>query len=528
MIDSKSKFYHQSKQCSKSNQFKNVVCPKGHCNKVKVMASKDLVNAIECKNRFSPLADINDDLSVFIDKDRSVVPENSSDRNIVSKKRQKSAESVPLASQPTGPIKVAKTNQNCNEILDDRDTKWSNHRTIDKDAQVSVINLCNTESVIDATKAGKDYVKRVDVNKLDYKCQDLQKCLSQQYNAFGFLPLNNLKKVGVARSLRPNKAICNSDFSPVEVHREVRATGKYNYQKAKILLPSPINFQLFEHLAKDYWDWELPLMLKYGFPLCFPHNEKDLESGEINHSSAMKYPAHVETYLTTEMSQKAIYGPFQDPPYGETTHISPFMSRDKADSETRRIITDLSWPLGASVNHFTPHNIYNDTVYKLTYPNVDNITNCLASLGEGAVMYKIDLSRAFRQIRIDPFDYNLLCLKWGDQYFSDGYCPFGHRNGSLICTRLTFFSYLMYQRGSQLFSYVDDLIGCGLPHKASADYKYLLKTLEDLDFPVSAKKLVEPCEECNCLGVIVNARKPTISIPEGKAKKILEVYKSSK
>ena len=280
------------------------------------------------------LADINDDLAVFIDKNISIVPKNSIDRNIVSKKYlEKSAESVPLVSRPTGPIKVAKTNQNCNEILEDRDTKWSNTRTSDKDTQVS--DLCNTESVIDATKAGKDYVTRVDVNKLDYKCQDLQKCLIQ---CLWFLPLNNLKKVGVARSLKPNKVICKSDFSPVEVHREVRATGKYNYQKAKILLPSAINFQFFEHLAKDYWDWELPLMLKYGFPLCFPHNnEKDLETGEINHSSAMKYPAHVGTYLTTEISHKAIYGPFQDPPY--------------------------------------------ETIY-----------------------------RAFHQIRIDPFDYNLLCL----------------------------------------------------------------------------------------------------------------------
>ena len=309
------------------------------------------------------MADIGDnDLSGFIDKDTSRVPGNSSDRNIVGKKyMEKSAECVSLASQPIGPTKVAKTFDNCDEILDDRDTKCSNTRNTNKDTHVSVIDLCNTESVIDATKADKDYVKRVDVNKLDYKCQDLQNCLFQQYNAFGFLPLNNLKKVGVGMSLKPNKVICKSDFSPVKVHREVRATGKYNYQEAKILLPSPINFQLFEHLAKDYWDWELPLMLKYGFPLCFPHSkEKDLKSDEINHSSAMNYPVHVETYLTTEMSHKAIYGPFQDPPYGEKTYISPFMSRDKADSETRRIIIDLSWPMGASVNHFTPHNIYND------------------------------------------------------------------------------------------------------------------------------------------------------------------------
>ena len=81
----------------------------------------------------------------------------------------------------------------------------------------------------------------------------------------------------------------------------------------------------------------------------------------------------------------------------------------------------------------------------------------------------------------------------------------------------------MYQRGFQLFSYVDDLIGCGLPHRASVDYRrFIVLIIEDLHFPVSAKTLVEPCEECNCLGVIVNARKATISIIEGKAKEILE------
>ena len=110
-------------------------------------------------------------------------------------------------------------------------------------------------------------------------------------------------------------------------------------------------------------------------------------------------------------------------------------------------------------------------------------------------------------------------FKWGDHYFSDGYCPFGR---SLICTRLTFFFIPYVSVWISAIFYVDDLIGCGLPHRAIADFNYLLTMLEDLHFPVSAKKLVQPCEECNCLGVFVNARKATISIPEGKAKEILE------
>ena len=69
--------------------------------------------------------------------------------------------------------------------------------------------------------------------------------------------------------------------------------------------------------------------------------------------------------------------------------------------------------MGASINSFTAANLYLTTVYKLQYPTIDNITDHLNSLGEGAQLFKIYLSRAFRQLRIDPRDYNLLTMKWG-------------------------------------------------------------------------------------------------------------------
>ena len=87
-----------------------------------------------------------------------------------------------------------------------------------------------------------------------------------------------------------------------------------------------------------------------------------------------------------------------------------------------------------------------DTIYKLQYPTVDNITEKLKQIGTHAVLYKTDLSRAFRQLRIDPSDFNLLCLQWKGSYYSDQYCPFGHRSGSMGMTQLTdFFRFLMTQ-----------------------------------------------------------------------------------
>ena len=205
------------------------------------------------------------------------------------------------------------------------------------------------------------------------------------------------------------------------------------------------------------------------------------------------------------------------------THMyPPFMSRDKPDSENRRIIIDLSWPSEASVNHFSKANTYLSTVYKLQYPTVENITETLLRLGSEAVIYKIDLSRAFRQLRIDPYDYNLLALKWGSHYFADTFCPFRHRSGSMMCSHLSdFFRYIMFKQSYIVYIYVDDILGLGIELQAHEAFRYLLGILKDLGFPISQSKLVAPTTRCNCLGIIVDTKERTLSIPHQKLKEIL-------
>ena len=94
------------------------------------------------------------------------------------------------------------------------------------------------------------------------------------------------------------KVILSDNYDPVAVHHMVRNTGKYNFQDARILLPSKINFELFEELAQGYWDWQLPHFIKYGFPLDFPYSKEScLKSGRDNLASATKFPIHVDKYL---------------------------------------------------------------------------------------------------------------------------------------------------------------------------------------------------------------------------------------
>ena len=119
------------------------------------------------------------------------------------------------------------------------------------------------------------------------------------------------------------------------------------------------------------------------------------ESATESHASACHFPEHVSAYVQDEIKHKAIYGPFKSKPFGDISHISPFITRKKQDSDKRRVIISLSCPEGASVNHFTESNLYMGTAFKLSYPSIDNFTDRLRCLGKGALMLKIDLSQAF-------------------------------------------------------------------------------------------------------------------------------------
>ena len=94
---------------------------------------------------------------------------------------------------------------------------------------------------------------------------------------------------------------------------------------------------------------------------------------------------------------------------------------------------------------------------------------------------------------------------------------FGHVGGSLSCCRLTsFFRYLAHIRGYVTYCYVDDVIWIGVDPEVTQGFQYMKNLLDELNFPISTSKLVAPCEEAVCLGIIVNAKNQTVSIPEGK------------
>ena len=103
--------------------------------------------------------------------------------------------------------------------------------------------------------------------------------------------------------------------------------------ETQIQIQSQLKPDVWQQYLNNYWDSQLVLLLRYGFPLDFDY-VSPLKSVQQNHSSAIDYTEDVKAYLTEEKDFGAMLGPFQEPLI-ENLHVSPFLTRDKPEGALR-------------------------------------------------------------------------------------------------------------------------------------------------------------------------------------------------
>ena len=77
-----------------------------------------------------------------------------------------------------------------------------------------------------------------------------------------------------------------------------------------------------------------------------------------------------QSYIDTEIGKKALMGPFVEP-HVVPMHVLPVMTRPEKDSDVWRIVVDLSWPRGYSINDGIHKNDYLGSPINLKLPTVD-------------------------------------------------------------------------------------------------------------------------------------------------------------
>ena len=130
-----------------------------------------------------------------------------------------------------------------------------------------------------------------------------KKFCSQNKDFVGFIPLSPLPEPIQDRS---TPTVLNH----LQMHKKFKDDGRPNYCGLQLPVPSKLNAEKFFHYLKDYWDWQVPFFIKFGFPLGIS-DKKILLSEPGNHPSAEKFPNHVDFYLKEELNHNAILGPFK-------------------------------------------------------------------------------------------------------------------------------------------------------------------------------------------------------------------------
>ena len=207
-----------------------------------------------------------------------------------------------------------------------------------------------------------------------------------------------------------------------DVHDFVAQTGKPIDLVARVPVPSTLNISTWRELLQDYEDSAVCEFLEFGWPVGFMPTTLpvfDLRT----HRGALLFSEQVTAYLTKEISLGRVAGPFDAVPFTDGFVVSPLNTVPKRDSPERRVIDDLSWPCGTSVNDGIPSGSFLGEPISLSYPTIDSIVDAVISLGPGCLLYKRDLKKAYRQFPVDPKDYHLLGYTWDNQFYFDRSLP---------------------------------------------------------------------------------------------------------
>ena len=216
-----------------------------------------------------------------------------------------------------------------------------------------------------------------------------------------------------------------------------------------------------------------------------------------------------------------VIGPFDKIPFTGKVGISPLSTRPKKGSADRRVILDLSFPVGQAVNDGIPKDTYLGFIVKLTFPKADEFACRIFQLGKGCYMFKINLSRYFRQIPLNPADSPLIGYVIDGKIYFDKVLPMGMRSAPYIAQRITnAIAFIHRQLKYFLLNYVDDFVGAELQDKIWAAYHALANILEQLGVETSEDRIVPPTTRLEFLGITFDSDTMTMEISQDKLAEI--------
>ena len=251
--------------------------------------------------------------------------------------------------------------------------------------------------------------------------------------------------------------------------------------------------------------------LQTGFRIGFNY-PSPLRSATANMSSATHHPQVMNDYMAKELSLGRFLGPFSFP----ARHVSRVGVIPKGHNTGKwRLITDLSFPEGASVN-----DGIDPILCSLSYTTVEEVADLAAKWGKGALLAKVDIDSAYRLILVHPEDHWLLAVRWEEKIYVDPMFPFGLRSAPKIFNAVAdALIWYLRKSGIQCIEhYLDDFIIVAPPNSAccSEELWTLEAVCEELGVPLTSHKKEGPLTCMSFLGIELDTVAGELCLPSEK------------
>ena len=94
---------------------------------------------------------------------------------------------------------------------------------------------------------------------------------------------------------------------------KVADTGCYNFEQARVRVPSGLNVEAWKSYLSDYADRQICHFLEFGWPISFDRAQPLISTFQ-DHPSRKEHPESIKFYIETELGHEALLGPFNGKP----------------------------------------------------------------------------------------------------------------------------------------------------------------------------------------------------------------------
>ena len=233
-----------------------------------------------------------------------------------------------------------------------------------------------------------------------------------------------------------------------------------------------------------------------------------------NWPSSLENRVKVTEVINNNLYHGRVAGPWDHPPLANFVS-SPLGAVTKKHTDKVRVIHDLSWPPGQSVN-----DGISKEDYTLSYSTIDDAVDKCLLFSEPCWMAKCDLKNAFTHIITRPADWNQLGFQWEGKYYISTCLPFGMRSSpKLFDIFAQGLEYMAIQNGTSLLTshYLDDTITIeGSQATCNHSINVLKSTAKSsgMDIHEDLPKCTKAAQEMEYLGVIINTVSRELRISE--------------